>query len=434
MGIEVQFNKQHESKTSTCEESVIPSLEEELPGVRISPSKMANLSSIFYQYNEAENTDTFFTEILERAPINREKTLENAKWAIYGTQLHYLQYFSNIFSITAKLGRFPNELDFRTIFPNRKDGYYEALIKILNKTSEKNILADPILNSIEFWKIWKLNGHNFFPKRHKNYVIDPNDIKELWRDQNSPSKEDIAIFRENYKERRILKDPKSTLLMSESLLILNIYFPELNCQIPTFIDEIQIPKNFPNEPIKIVDYKTGKQFKKPTDKEKIQIFLMITSVFIALIDEVKSGGIDFGFSEWDATHDINRISLPKFKERSMYTSKGLISSIYSTQLSTMHELMKKNIMFSYVNPLTQEELVVNPDDVFLGNRKEIDNIDNILTLINDLAIFYTKYRDKLEYRLNSKWAPYTLPTFPSEDFLKEREPRLEDGRQLSFNV
>jgi len=431
METEIELKTQQPFENAVQRESTISPSEEKLPGARISPSKLEVLSSIFTQYNEAEDKDSFFSEILEEKPINKEDILKNAKWAIYGTQLHYLQYFSNIFATTAKLKRFPNELDFKTIFPNKKDKYYEALIKILDQTLKESIEEDPVLNAIEFWKIWRLNGHDFSPKRHKNYVIDPNDIKELWENQDFPSEEDLDTFVRNYKEKRLSEGPKSILLMSESFSLLNIYFSECNCQVPMFIDEIQVPKDFPNEPIKIIDYKTGKQFKKPTYKEKLQIFLMMTSVCVALVDEVNNKGIDFGLSQWDATHDINCISLPKFKRRSMYTNKGLINSVSPKEILTMNKIIGKNLTFLYINPLTQEELVINPNDVFLGNEKEMDNT---LTYINDLTKFYIEFRDILKHKLSSQWAPYTLPSFPSEDFLKGRKPRLEDGRQLAINI
>ena len=101
MKTELELEIQQSLETTVQRESVISSSEEKLPGARIGPSKIANLSSIFYQYNEAEDEDAFFKEILTKEPIDEENILENAKRAIYGTQLHYLQYFSNIFSTTA---------------------------------------------------------------------------------------------------------------------------------------------------------------------------------------------------------------------------------------------------------------------------------------------------------------------------------------------
>ena len=424
---ELTISKYREPTNPTLEES--PS--EKLPGARISPSRIENLSSIFEQYNEAKDKDLFFKEILNKEPIDKEKTLENAKWAVYGTLMHCLKYFLNVFSKTADLKRLPTEKDFRAVFPNKKDYYYESLIKILDLTIKRNgIDKDPIINAMNFWSEWRRNGQNFTPKGHKNYLIDPTDIRYLWENHTIPS-EDIDLFKLSYENRKI-ETPGSTLLMNESFLLLNIYFPDCNFQVPTFIDEIQIPRQVEGEsikPIKIIDYKTGKQFKEPDFRGKVQIFLMTLSVYIKMME--KRGDIDYSSSQWDVIHSRNSLQLPRFRKKSLLEGKGLISSLHASDIPEIGELMKKYVTFSYVNPLTQKELKIDLDDIFLRDEEETRRI---LGYMNRLTMFYIEHKDILKLKLSGKTSPYALPTFPKEGFLEGGDPLFQDSPQLALNI
>jgi len=403
-----------------------------IPGARISPSKIELLSSFFNQYNKTEDKENFFKEILQVEPVDKDKVIEIAKKSINGTLLHNLLYFSNVFSKTDALGRLPKEKDFRAIFPNKKDVYYESLIKVLDLTVKKGVEEDPLENALNFWHTWRRNGQDFTPKKHKNYIIDPDIIRYFWENHTIP-KEELRSFKEKYQQkietRRNLEEKNSTFLVNESFLLLNIYFPNCNCQVPTFIDEIQINKNFPETPIKVIDYKTGKQFKNPGFKEKVQIFLMTISVFTTLIDRVND--IDYSSSQWDIIHSENCMSLPRFSKKSLLKKNSIIRSIYARDIPEMRDLIKKHIQFSYVNPVTQEELIIEPRKIFLEN---ITETNQILGYINRLTEFYIEYKELLKHKLSNRRAPYVLPTFPREGFLDDKEPCMQDSVQLSLNV
>ncbi len=389
-----------------------------IPGARINPSKIEKLSEIFSQFSETGNLNN----ILNEESQDRNSIERNAKSAVYGTLVHNLKYFTDIFKKTSYLERIPCERDFRAVFINKKDEYYDALQRIMDITIDEGLTNNPLLNAYRFWDTWRRNGQDFIPKKHKNFLISPDKIQYLWENHTIP-REDIDLFISNHNEE-IDKDIPFT--ANETFLLLNVYFPTCNLQIPTYIDKIEIDKDS-NKPIKIVDYKTGKQFKEPEFREKVQIFLMTLAVFTTLID--RTGDIDYSVSDWDIMHSKNNIPLPRFKENSKIFKTGFLGSIHSEDIIEIGNLIKNNINFSYINPITKEEIEIDLNNVFFKNTAETENILNYLNRLTD---FYIQNKNILKAKLSSRNAPYTLPVFPKEGFLKDSY--AQSSVQLSLNI
>lgn len=374
----------------------------ETNGSRISPSQIENLSNLYDIYKDSHDEKDFLNRIREEKPFEKEKTLENAKWSIYGTQLHQLQYFTQLFKRSGSLKRYPNLNDFKNTFPYREREYYEALLQLMDISDLEN--DNP---SQTYWNEWRMNGQDFTPKRKSTYLIDPSTIRFLWENGTVPLK-DIDTFNSNTKDIPEEKlNPEETLLINEVLSITNIFFNDCNLQVPTVIDEICIPTDFPRSPIHIVDYKTGKQFKQPLQKERVQIFLMMTSVLVNMYDRATS--IKFKYSPWDIAH--NTRDFPFFTKKNL--DNTLRGGVYFNEIVKSSDVFNYGMTFSYVNPLTQESIDISTKDLALDKE---DDIKDMLMYLNSINTFYTKYKDILKKITHSSSSPYTLPSFPIKNF------------------
>ncbi|MDX9738976.1 MAG: hypothetical protein RBT33_01245 [Candidatus Dojkabacteria bacterium] len=391
-------------------------------GSRLNLSQIETLSTLHTQYKKSKSEREFFQDIGEYK--EREDILENAKSSIYGTQMHSLQYFTLLFHRAAYYNRVPNIDDFRYTFLQKKIEYSSSLLKVLNLsdcTFNDNILD----SSQKYWNEWRMNGQDFTPSKHKNYTVSPSEIKEIWESGVIPL-EDISLFKKSFhKAAPENLNPEKTYILNETPLILNIYFHDSNLLIPTVIDEICIPRDFPNTPIKIVDYKTGSQFKQPEFKEKIQIFLMLNSVLLNLKDRVKD--IKFAPDLWEIAHEKHDLTLPHFQGKN--ANKKFIESMFSTQLASVLESYNNYVEFSYVNPVTQEKIDINLDTLGIRSKRDIEQV---ILYLNNISTFYLEYKDKLKHKIDSSKTPYTLPTFPIKNFTKDNG--FSKGVQLPFNI
>lgn len=232
----------------------------------------------------------------------------------------------------------------------------------------------------------------------------------MWENGTIPL-QDIDEFRRNFRDVDESKlDPEQTLVLNELITITNIYFNDSNLQVPTIIDEICIPKDFPSQPIHIIDFKTGKQFKQPSYREKIQIFLMMTAVLTNVLDKVDS--IKFKPNEWDIAH--NMLPFPFFTKRNLKNT--LVSGIYFDALSGYSDVFINAFRFSYVNPITQRSIDVSPQQLGISSEEEIKEMLMYLYSINN---FYSLHKETLKKVLNRNKSPYTLPVFPSKEFDKD---------------
>lgn len=387
--------------------------ESKLPGCRVSPSQFETLSQLYENLREADET-TFLAEINRINEIDNSKALENAQWSIYGTQMHYLTYFTQLFKRSEQFNRYPTYNDFKHTFPYRSKEYYFALLKIADLTDLEN--ENP---SQSYWNEWRMNGQDFTPANHTNYQVSPYIIKEMWENGTIPVK-DINDF--NYSLSNIPKDkldPDKSLVINEVLSITNILFNDSNLQVPTVIDEICISKDFPKSPIQIIDYKTGKQFKEPEYKERVQIFLMMTAVLVNILDRAHT--IGFMYNQWDISHDTR--DFPFFTKNSL--RNNLIGNVHFTQLLDCIDQYKELIKFSYINPLTQESIDIDMGDIYLDTQ---DNIKDMLMYLNRVNNFYIKHKEVIKKKLNSTKNIYTLPVFPIKNFdndnFKKKEIQL----------
>ena len=105
---------------------------ETITGNRLSPSKLEKLSGIYKTYEKSDNELSFLSEILktEKQP-GEEELLKNAKWSIYGTQVHNLIYFAQIFERAKALDRKPKETDIRNTFVYRDRQFYRTMTELL---------------------------------------------------------------------------------------------------------------------------------------------------------------------------------------------------------------------------------------------------------------------------------------------------------------
>ena len=367
---------------------------EKKSGSRINPSQLEYLSTMYYNFKK-DGKEPSYTDLDSKIEPSKTEILENAHWSIYGTQLHSLQYFTQIFKRAEYFNRLPTYEDYQYTFLQRDSTYYDALLKIQD-ISNISPNQDTLDISQTYWNEWRMNGHDFTPKKHKYYRISPTTIQNMWEDGVIPLK-DIYTFRDTFKESEKL-NPTKTVLLNEIFLLTNLYFNESNIQIPTLVDEICIPKNFPKSPIEIIDYKTGKQFKKPGYKERVQIFLIMTAVLTNVIDRVPN-------IVWE--------DIPTFKGKK--ASKKFISSIFFSDLVSRYDVHRDSFRFKYVNPLNQDEIEVSSKDLGIDSKK---GIRDILMYINSINNFYNQYKQILKYKIDSSRSPYTLPTFPIKNFVK----------------
>ncbi len=237
-----------------------------------------------------------------------------------------------------------------------------------------------------------------------------NKIRNMWENDTIPLRDLESFFNNTSRIPDKNLNPNKTLLINEVLSISNIFFNDSNLQVPTVIDEICIPEDFPKSPIQIIDYKTGKQFKKPEFKEKIQIFLMMSAVLVNVLDKAYS--VKFGLNEWDIVH--NTRDFPFFTKRNL--RNNLIGNIYFYEIINCVRQLNENIKFAYVNPITQERIDINTEDVYLDSEK---SIKDILMYLNSVNKFYIKHKDIVKKALHTNKYLYTLPIFPTENFFKD---------------
>jgi hypothetical protein len=77
----------------------------------------------------------------------------------------------------------------------------------------------------------------------------------------------------------------------------------------------------------------------------------------------------------------------------------------------------KFIEFSYIDPITQREFLVDLKRVGLKSEEEIQKRLSILDSYHD---FYLRYKHKgMKDKINGSVGFYTLPKFPTEEFIKK---------------
>lgn len=414
----------------TNEPELTPIQEEKTPCVRLNPSNIENLSKYYQLYKESNCEQDFLNSLNYETPKSEKYIEKNAKSAIYGTLIHQLQYFSEIFFRAKHFNRLPNYEDFRTTFPNREDSYYDAMLKIMEYSTQDGISDNPLDNAQNFWNTWRLNGQVFTRKGHNNYVLTPQKIKDMWEDSVIPL-EDIQEFRKNFLlSQRDRLDPTNTLIMNELMTVLKINFNGCAIQIPTYIDEIAIPKDRNDGKIlEVVDYKTGKQLKEPRLAEKIQILQMLTNIWVNVTDQIKD--INYENTVWNLVHDIEDDKFPYFNSKGLVNDMHVFRNIYFEDILDMRESICKHTKFKYVNPVSNEEIDINLEDVGLNNRK---SLRDLLMYMNKITLFYIKYKDTLSHKIKNRRAPFVLPTFSPEIILNEQESQKENPIQISFNV
>jgi len=374
---------------------------ETITGNRLSPSKLEKLSIIHEIYEKSDNELSFLLEMTktEKQP-SKEEILENAKCSIYGIQVHNLIYFAQIFERAKALDRKPKETDIRNTFVYRDEPFYKTMAQLLSLTDYNS--PNP---SLSFWNEWRMRGQDFNPKDNSSYIIKPNEIQEIWENTPVPLKDIHQLYEKINEQDEKKFNPHETLLINEVTTITNIYFPNSNLQVPSVIDEIVIPKNFPQQPIQIIDYKTGKQFKEPSIAEKRQAFLMIIAVYTNIFN--KAGGITFGTNYWELAH--NTYEFPTFKKRSLRVLP--VGSIYAEDLIKDIDTINNCIAFSYIDPLTQRHIDFTPKDTGTETQEEMAET---LYYLNSLNNFYSKYKEVLGPRLRSNDSLYHLPTLSKE--------------------
>ena len=98
---------------------------EKQTGSRITPSQIEKLTDFYELRKKSNSEESFLKQLeLEQQPQEKESLIENAKNSIYGTQLHYLQYFAELFSRSSKFNRLPIYQDFQFTFPNKDTLFY----------------------------------------------------------------------------------------------------------------------------------------------------------------------------------------------------------------------------------------------------------------------------------------------------------------------
>jgi len=364
---------------------------EKTSGSRINPSQLEYLSTMYIRYSQ-EGKEPSFSDLDDMQQLTEEDIIENAHWSMYGTQAHSLQYFTQLFHRASRLGRLPTFEDFQSTFLQRDPNYYYALLKVQELT-DMGCSNSPLDVAQQYWITWIQNGQDFTPKKHKNYTIPPSTIQSMWEGEVMPL-EDIHTFRRAFKDSERL-DPQKSAILNETFLLTNIYFPDGSIQVPTLVDEICISRDF-NEPINIIDYKSGKQFKEPSLRERAQIFLIMTSVLANVLDRVPE-------IEWN--------DMPTFKGKK--GRKKLISGIFFDELTQLPDIYTERLRFRYINPITQEEILVTAKNLGIDTK---EGIEEILMYIRSILSFYTKYKHILKYRMDSSRSPYTLPSFPIKNF------------------
>lgn len=380
-------------------------------GNRISVSKLESLVPLYDAYLEKPNGGKLF-EVGRSLMVGKEQDdyqlLKNAESAIYGTQIHQLQYITQLFDRCEALWKEPGKEDFSYTFGFKSLEYYKSLERISKLTPKR----EGFTKAENFWLTWRLNGHDFSPKSNNYKRISPSRVKSIWENEELAMRilNDFRKGRENMKLEDI--NPERVMLMNEGMLITNIDFQSRSMQLISTPDEIRVPKDFPTNPVHIIDYKTGYQFKKPGRVEKLQIFLMKVGVLANILSKQKS--ITFSQSVWELAHNTYR--LPNIQERDLLNKS--IEFLHESDLRAASGDLDSYIKFSYVNPATQRSIDVTDQDLGIVGE---NNSDKMIDYIKGLNEFYGKQRKLLNPLLKRRSSEYSLPTFPYEGFEKSGE-------------
>jgi len=380
--------------------------EKSLEGNRLSVSQFENLIPTFNKCTES-NSELEILEYLKKKEVkepNVERTRKNAKASIRGTQLHQLQYFHQLFSRVEQLGRGVGLDDFSKTFPNMGDRYYQTLQTIHG-------LVDNTEDPIEYWDAWRLNGHDFTLPEGVTTIISPEEIKEMW-EESAVTKEDVDNFSQNKGKIEDEKlNPNNSLLVNETKFVTNMNLESGNLQVPTIVDELVIPREFPYKPIQLIDYKTGKQFREPGKIDRLQIFLMMTSVLTNVFFRIED--IQWGKGMWEIAHD--RLQLPFIPPRK-YFNDIAVGKISKEDILRESDFFRSMISFKYINPLTQESIEVSANDIGVDTN---EGVSNFLVYLDELNKFNTKYKKVLIERFKKgKSLPYRRPEFGYDGFKK----------------
>ena len=104
--------------------------------------------------------------------------------------------------------------------------------------------------------------------------------------------------------------------------------------------------------------------------------------------------------------------------------------IWYDTIPEFYEKLMKRVQFSYVNPLTQEEIIVDlKNDLGLRNT---GNVRTKLKYIEELTDFYISNRRQLEPIINNKKPAFILPKFPINNFQNDDYVRKENVVQRGF--
>lgn len=383
----------------------------EKEGSRVSVSQLEKLIPLYGEClncrSEIEVRKTISSFGREEG-VSAGEVYSSAVFSVYGTQLHQLQYFTQLFERTKVLGRKPNEQDFKHTFLYKEEDYYNTLVEIAKLAGENEDLFD----AERYWLAWRRNGHNFTIPERKYCVIEPEIIRLLWEDEARGLKM-VKKFRKNIgKIDREKLDPYSMLLMNEVMFVTNISFENSNLQMTTMLDEVTIPKDFPKKPVRIIDYKTGREFGELTNVSQMQIFIMKLGVYANIFNKLSS--LRFGPDSWDLAHSTAK--LPFVSKRSLKTPS--IGSLTEEGLMEGIAMMDELIQFSYVNPVSQEVADMHID------------VMACFDFLRELNSFYAKYKKEIRPVISKKNAKFYLPQFPVKNFRqgnvleKKLQPRV----------
>lgn len=385
-------------------------------GNRLSVSQMERVIPLFNKYFDVDDDIDVAKDLKkqEDRELDTQEARVSAEASIYGTQIHQLQYFQQLFSRVHNLCRDVDIEDFKATFPFRDKSYYEALETIHNMTVDKK---DPI----QLWNTWRLNGHDFSLPEGVQTILSPNEIKEIW-EVDAVKKKDVDEFSKNVKNMEKGKlDPHRNLLMNEVMLITNMYLGDSNLQTTTMVDEVVVPIDFPDKPIVVRDYKTGRQFAKPSMTENIQIFLMMNSVLTNIA--YGSHEMEWGQRDWEMVR--NRLRLPSLNSKNYKNTS--FGSVYDLDILMWSDMFDSRIRFEYVNPLTQESLEITAKDMGIDTK---EGLENVLIYLDEVNKFYGKYKKLIKPLFKKKYVPYVLPKFDYDGF--KRGNRVKNQLQQGF--
>lgn len=394
-------------------------------GSEISPSSLETIIHYHELYNDLKEEQGLSDNQLEKQFVsllnqnktfNEQEVLKNAKDSIIGTHLHHLSYYQALFYRAFKQNRLPTLDDIEMTFPFRKEEYYNSMLDILNMSLDNYCSESPFENSTNFWNTIRFNGQDF-KNNGKSYRVSHKQIKKLW-EADLLNRNHLEHMEANFKRKKGKYDPTKTFVMNEVPLILNTHFDNRNFQIVTSIDEIRITPS-DTTPIHIIDYKTGKQFKRPSELERLQIFLMMLAVYTKFVDKI----YDLGYitSDWDLRKkEVKRHQL-QFENKKILKRGKNIKSIESWQVYDF--LLSDFVKFSYVEPITHREIPITLDSNKLtqeeGKMNENQLIFHYCNKMDYYHRFYLKYKEKgMRAQINGSRDFYCLPKFPSKKFVE----------------